>query len=181
MLFGHRGLHVTRAAIGDGDPLLAIEDELRTHHNAHDHIILSTLPPGRSRWLQLDAHLRAARLALPVTHVYEGCDQAAADGFLSERPLGTRLRALVARFGRPFERWEPGMGVIALLMLAYLGGALMLALTVDRRFFLNDAIALVAFGTLLIGLTVFERLDAQPGNGPAAGAPGEHARAGGSS
>jgi hypothetical protein len=55
-------------AVGDKNPVLAIEDALR--HTAFDEIILSTLPPGISRWLKLDLPSRVAgRFSIPVTHV----------------------------------------------------------------------------------------------------------------
>jgi hypothetical protein len=54
--------------VGDKNPILAIEDALR--HGAFDEIILSTLPPGISRWLKLDLPSRvAARFNLPVAHL----------------------------------------------------------------------------------------------------------------
>ncbi len=54
--------------VGDQNPLLAIGDALRAER--FDEIILSTLPPGPSRWLKLDLPRRAAdRFGLPVTHV----------------------------------------------------------------------------------------------------------------
>ena len=54
--------------VGDSNPILAIEDALR--NGQFDEIILSTLPPGISRWLKLDLPSRvAARFQLPVTHV----------------------------------------------------------------------------------------------------------------
>jgi hypothetical protein len=54
--------------IGDKNPILAIEDALR--QGTFDEIILSTLPPGASRWLKLDLPSRvAARFQLPVTHL----------------------------------------------------------------------------------------------------------------
>jgi hypothetical protein len=54
--------------VGDKNPMLAIEDALR--HGAFDEIILSTLPPGLSRWLKLDLPSRVtARFNLPVTHL----------------------------------------------------------------------------------------------------------------
>ena len=54
--------------VGDKNPILAIQDALR--HGAFDEIILSTLPPGISRWLKLDLPSRvAARFNLPVTHL----------------------------------------------------------------------------------------------------------------
>jgi nucleotide-binding universal stress UspA family protein len=51
---------------GDRDPIQAVRDVLRTR--GVDEIILSTLPPGVSRWLQLDVPSRLARAVdVPVT------------------------------------------------------------------------------------------------------------------
>ncbi|HSL66926.1 MAG TPA: hypothetical protein VK977_02060 [Actinomycetota bacterium] len=61
--------------VGDRNPMLAIEDALR--EEPFDEIILSTLPPGLSRWLRLDLPSRVAgHFALPVTHLVAG-DEAA--------------------------------------------------------------------------------------------------------
>ena len=55
-------------AVGDADPLVAIEHTLRDH--SFDEIILSTLPPGASRWLRRDLVHRVERAVdVPVTHV----------------------------------------------------------------------------------------------------------------
>ena len=54
--------------IGDGDPLQAIEDALRTFRP--DELIISTHPPGRSHWLERGVVENAReRFELPVTHV----------------------------------------------------------------------------------------------------------------
>ncbi len=54
--------------IGDGDPIQAIEDALRTFRP--DELIVSTHPPGRSHWLERGVVERAReRFELPVTHV----------------------------------------------------------------------------------------------------------------
>jgi hypothetical protein len=54
--------------VGDKNPILAIQDALQ--HGRFDEIILSTLPPGISRWLKLDLPSRVgARFNLPVTHL----------------------------------------------------------------------------------------------------------------
>ena len=54
--------------IGDEEPLTAIRDVLRD--TEFDEIILSTLPPGISRWLGQDLVSRVERgFAIPVTHV----------------------------------------------------------------------------------------------------------------
>jgi hypothetical protein len=54
--------------VGDERPLDAIRDALRERE--FDGIILSTLPPGASRWLRQDLPHRVEReFGLPVTHV----------------------------------------------------------------------------------------------------------------
>ena len=54
--------------VGDADPLLAIEDALRTF--AADEIVLATHPEGRSNWLARDLVGRArARFRQPIHHV----------------------------------------------------------------------------------------------------------------
>jgi GABA permease len=54
--------------IGDGDPIQAIEDALRTFRP--DELIVSTHPLGTSHWLERGVVERAReRFALPVTHV----------------------------------------------------------------------------------------------------------------
>jgi hypothetical protein len=54
--------------VGDGDPLQAIEDALRTF--GADEIIISTHPEGRSHWLERDVVGAAReRFAVPITHV----------------------------------------------------------------------------------------------------------------
>jgi len=54
--------------VGDANPILAIDDALRRHEI--DEIIISTLPPGISRWLRQDlVHRATKRFTQPVTHV----------------------------------------------------------------------------------------------------------------
>ena len=54
--------------VGDEQPLAAIGDVLRDQE--FDEIIISTLPPGISRWLGQDLVSRVDRaFAIPVTHV----------------------------------------------------------------------------------------------------------------
>jgi hypothetical protein len=64
-----RGVGVeVRAEVGDPDPNMAIEDALRVF--PADEIIISTLPPGESRWLEHDVVERTRReVDLPMTHV----------------------------------------------------------------------------------------------------------------
>lgn len=59
--------------IGDGDPVQAIEDAVRTFRP--DEVIVSTHPPGRSQWLERGVIDRAReRFALPLTHVVVDLD-----------------------------------------------------------------------------------------------------------
>jgi hypothetical protein len=55
--------------VGDGNPMLAIGDAIRDH-GPFAEIILSTLPPGASKWLGLDLpHRVSASFGLPMTHI----------------------------------------------------------------------------------------------------------------
>jgi hypothetical protein len=57
-----------RGEVGDGDPLQAMEDALRTF--GADEIIISTHPEGRSHWLERGMVEKARqRFAVPITHV----------------------------------------------------------------------------------------------------------------
>jgi GABA permease len=59
--------------IGDGDPIQAIEDAIRTF--SPDELIVSTHPPGRSHWLERGVVEKAReRFALPLTHVVVDLD-----------------------------------------------------------------------------------------------------------
>jgi hypothetical protein len=66
MLSRAAGGEVT-GAIGDPEPLMAIQDAVNLGH--FDEIIISTLPLGASKWLKLDIVSKARGLGLPVTHV----------------------------------------------------------------------------------------------------------------
>jgi nucleotide-binding universal stress UspA family protein len=57
-----------RGEVGDGDPLQAIEDALRTF--GADEIVISTHPEGRSNWLERGVVTNARdRFAVPIQHV----------------------------------------------------------------------------------------------------------------
>lgn len=65
--FRSLGAEVT-GEVGDPNPMMAIDDVCRGEE--FDEIILSTLPPGASRWLKRDLlHRLERRFAIPVTHV----------------------------------------------------------------------------------------------------------------
>ncbi|HEY2073306.1 MAG TPA: hypothetical protein VGG88_07010 [Gaiellaceae bacterium] len=62
-----------RGEVGDQDPLVAIEDALRTF--GADEIVISTHPEGRSHWLEQKLVDRAReRFAVPITHVVVDLD-----------------------------------------------------------------------------------------------------------
>lgn len=71
-----------RGEIGDEAPLQAIADAVR--EQTFDEIILSTLPPGLSRWLLQDLPHRVERtFEVPVTHVIG--EPEAADATIRDR------------------------------------------------------------------------------------------------
>ncbi len=53
------GLSVRSTRVGNWDPYMAIEEELA--NEKYEAIVLSTLPPGVSRWLRMDLPSRVAR------------------------------------------------------------------------------------------------------------------------
>ena len=55
------GMTVLDAKTGDQDPVTAIGDELRNGGRRYAAIVLSTLPPGASRWLSMDVISRSRR------------------------------------------------------------------------------------------------------------------------
>ncbi|MGH2673196.1 MAG: hypothetical protein ACRDHC_09485 [Actinomycetota bacterium] len=62
--------------VGDGSPMLAIEDAIRDQ-GPFEAIVLSTLPPGLSRWLRLDLpHRVESAFGIRVIHVIGDPDHA---------------------------------------------------------------------------------------------------------
>jgi hypothetical protein len=54
--------------VGDADPVVAVKEVLADH--VFDEIIVSTLPPGISRWIKMDLPSRVARMTeTPVTTI----------------------------------------------------------------------------------------------------------------
>lgn len=68
-LLQRAGARVTRSTTGGRQPLFAIADELR-EHPGYTNLLIVTLPPGLSAWLNRDLVSQARkRFGLPVTHV----------------------------------------------------------------------------------------------------------------
>jgi hypothetical protein len=66
-LLAERGIDA-RGEVGDGNPLLALEDALAVF--PADAVVLSTHPPGRSHWLERGLVARAGeRFTGPVVHL----------------------------------------------------------------------------------------------------------------
>jgi hypothetical protein len=67
-LFAAHGIDAT-GEIGDANPVYAAETVLRRGQH-FDEVLLSTLPPGPSRWLHLDVPARMRKaVTIPVTHL----------------------------------------------------------------------------------------------------------------
>jgi hypothetical protein len=65
--FADAGVPVT-GEVGDANPVLAVGDVLRREH--FDEILLSTLPPGLSRWLKRDLpHRLVHDYHVPLQHI----------------------------------------------------------------------------------------------------------------
>lgn len=63
------GVRVTAVRVGHADPFVAVTEEL-VEHPGYESIIVSTFPPGVSRWLRLDLPSRLEKqFQIPVTHV----------------------------------------------------------------------------------------------------------------
>ena len=72
------GAEVT-GEVGDASPIRAVSDVLLEEQ--FDEIILSTLPPGPSRWLRQDVVHRVQRtFAMPCTHVVAEAEPAGMPG-----------------------------------------------------------------------------------------------------
>jgi hypothetical protein len=162
-MYSAANLRLERVAVGASSPTAAVDDELRDHPG-YDAVVISTLRPGASRWLDMDVHHRIERKTnLPVIHVCEGGDTAwlgRAASQLKDVPIPppppTQRRMpvpLLMRDGERASRWP----IVFAVMLVYLVATATLALTVNRTFFVTDAIAIGVFAVLIIGVRVAER------------------------
>ena len=161
-------LDVERTEIGDHVPILAIEDELRARPRACDAVVLAARPRGLARILGLDVHSQAGHLPIPVVHVYEGCSAHVPD------PLIWRMRHRIARAAAPFgflarmvEHRRLGLLVLCLPMLIYLTIGIALAVFINRRFYFNDAVALVLYIAMFTALLISERSERRARQGGA--------------
>ena len=75
-----------QGALGDADPLQALDDAIRTFDP--DEVVISTHPPQRSNWLERQVVKKAReRYQLPITHVVVDLElEAAASADATARP-----------------------------------------------------------------------------------------------
>ena len=73
------GIKVVDARVGDADPVLAVDDEF-TAGRRYDAIVISTLPPGLSRWIKMDvvSRLRRTHPRVRLIHVVSSGEPASA-------------------------------------------------------------------------------------------------------
>ena len=99
------GLEV-EGRLGDSDPIAAVHDIWDPKE--WDEIVVSTLPTGASRWLQVDAPRRIERMTgVPVTHVVSSEPRKEAHGEPPPKREGWGVLAPLeplAWGGRPEER-----------------------------------------------------------------------------
>ncbi len=63
------GIDPVAVRVRDPNPVVAVDEEL-AEHPGYDGLVVSTFPPGISRWLGMDAVSRIQRhVAVPVHHV----------------------------------------------------------------------------------------------------------------
>lgn len=146
---------VEGASVGALDPVEAAR-RAETREGPFDAIVLSTLPPGASAWLEFDAPGRlaaGARAPVIVVHEENEAEWPAVLASLEERTTGGGgWRPVPEGVGTSIRLWH-----IALAMSIYIAGTLSLMVLVDRRFILNDIVAITLFSLILGWLALDER------------------------
>jgi hypothetical protein len=158
-------IFLARSVVGDGSPIVAVEDELRLRPEVYDAIVLCTSRPGLRSWLVGDVRTQLEeRTGLPVFHTFVGAID----------PWRRVRKPRVARLSRWWERTRLAPSTadnaravptrrqlipMACLVAAYLLGGLVLAFTVNPGFLLNDAVALVVYTVVLGGLLLVLRIE----------------------
>ena len=66
--FAAQGVDLVEHVVGDANPVYAVTDAF--NRGNWDHVLVSTLPAGVSRWVKMDVISRLSReLTVPVTHI----------------------------------------------------------------------------------------------------------------
>jgi hypothetical protein len=154
-VYANARITVEGASVGDLDPVAAAR-RVEAREAPFDAILLSTLPPGESVWLEFDASRRlgeAARAPVFVVHEENESEWPSVLADLERRTAGRGgWRPVPEGVGTGIRLWH-----IALAMSVYIAGTLSLMVLVDRRFILNDIVAFVLFGLILGWLALDER------------------------
>ena len=119
----HEGLKPEPAAVGDQDPVVAIEDALRELHDV-DEVVLVTNSGAAERWAEHDAFDRVRqRIRVPVTHLEVGDDGRLVDEERSapgpDDPIETEVRGPGGNLP-PFSRQDFLAVVVAIVGTAAL-------------------------------------------------------------
>jgi hypothetical protein len=160
-----KGIFLARSVVGDGSPIVAVEDELRLRPEVYDAVVLCTSRPGLRSWLVGDVRTQLEeRTGLPVLHTFSGTPD----------PWRRARKPRIPRLSRWWDRTRLAPSTadgtravptrrqlipMACLMAAYLLGGLVLAFTVSPGFLLNDAVALVVYTVVLGGLLLVLRIE----------------------
>jgi hypothetical protein len=92
-----------QGALGDADPLQALDDAIRTFDP--DEVVISTHPPQRSNWLERQVVRRAReRYALPITHVVVDLELEAASASRGDAPAAPAPAPAAEPAGEPVRR-----------------------------------------------------------------------------
>lgn len=156
------GVFLARVMVGAGSPLVAVQDEIIANPEMYDAIVLHTRPPGLLSRVNGDARQRIEeRTGVPTFHAYRGSDEpwrgprAKPPGLLGRLWQRTRFeehRKPGNEYGPPAPPTGRELLPILAVMSLYLAGGLTLALTVNRGFYLNDAVALIVYTVVVGGL-----------------------------
>ena len=162
-------VYPVRVIVGAGSVVVAAQDELIANPDVYSAILLHTRAPRILGRLGGDLRRRIeARAGIPVFHAHRRtpepwrADREAASSRMARLWRRTRFEeptTLEERLDGPRPPNRRELLPIAALMLIYLGGGLTLALTVNRRFYLNDVVALIVYGLVVGGLLLAMRAD----------------------
>jgi hypothetical protein len=154
-VYSNERITVEGASVGDLDPVAAAR-RVEARQGPFDAILLSTLAPGESVWLEFDAPRRLRETALApviVAHEANEAEWPSVLATLEEQSGGKGAWVPVpVGVGTGIKLWH-----IALAMSFYIAGTLSLMVLVDRRFILNDIVAVALFGLILGWLALDER------------------------
>lgn len=86
------GINLVGVRVGDADPVLAVDDEYVAGRR-YDAIVISTLPPGLSRWLKMDvvSRLRRSHPRARLIHVVTKESQSPIGGGAARKGLDVEV------------------------------------------------------------------------------------------